>query len=405
ASGPLCGSANPATQCSVSATCAFTGVCQCPAGFYGDGDFHCYSESRSRSQVTGPGNTLLTLANTSADLLWPCRSRFTEVKTTRTSDGNTCHFQVFALNKIIGGRVASAGIEVHFQVEGDSTIPNGIGIRKEGISDHGVFTFAEWGRDAFQLEAPVTENDPDFSPDMLYTDSDGSGSGDSPSATFIDDSEDDGDDWGAPEQLGIGSGQVVTTTVDDDNFAVVDVPDCGVDIRFRPPNSQPSQQTQTHGIAVSVDERNTPVFPDSDTYLSESPTANSLASQAFQNGQSNTLEVLHRSMMYGAKQPSSTLGEECSKTSQIYRSSCSSHSDRLQALASCSFFLSDSSLVGCMDTETDGTGHHSLSAFRLCLWSTCSMNAKVCLLLKARVQERGCMAYTPESFQSMPCSV
>ena len=47
---------------------------------------------------------------------------------------------MFALNKIIGGRVTSAGIEVHFQVEGDSTIPNGIGIRKEGIADHGVFT-------------------------------------------------------------------------------------------------------------------------------------------------------------------------------------------------------------------------------------------------------------------------
>ncbi|GFR70146.1 hypothetical protein ElyMa_003777200 [Elysia marginata] len=351
-SGPLCGNANPATQCVLSATCLLSGVCECPAGYYGDGDYHCFPEARSRTQVTGPGNKLLTLANTSADLLWPCRTRFTEVKTTRTSDGNTCHFQIFALNKVIGGKVTSGGVEVHFQVEGDSTIPNGIGIRKEGIADHGVFTFAEWGRDAFQLEEPVTETDPNFAPDSLYTENDGSGSGDSPSATFIDDGEDDSDDWGAPEQLGIGSGQVVAAHLDNDNFAVVDVPDCGVGIRFRPPNAQASQQTQTSGISVSVDERNTPAFPEVDTYLSESPSSNSLATQASQNGQTTTLEALHRAMMYDAKQPRTSLGEECAKTSFTYRSSCSSHSDRLQALASCSFFLSDNNLVGCMDTET-----------------------------------------------------
>ncbi|GFO01056.1 hypothetical protein PoB_002756100 [Plakobranchus ocellatus] len=407
-SGPLCGSSTPATQCILSATCALAGDCQCPAGFYGDGDFHCNPEARARTQITGTDNTLLTLANTSADLLWPCRTRFTEVKTTRISDGNICHFQIFALNKVIGGRVSAAGVEVHFQVEGDSTIPNGIGIRKEGIVDHGVFTFAEWGRDAFELEEAVTEADPNFSPDSMYTDTDGSGSGDSPSSfsstTFIDDGEDDSDDWGAPEQLGIGSGQVVSATLDDDNFAVVDVPDCGVDIRFRPPNVISAQQTQNPGVAVSVDERNSPEYPASETYLSESPTSNSLATQALQNGQTNTLEALNRAMMFAAKQPSTQVGEECEKTAFTYRSTCSSPSDRLQALASCSFFLSEKPLVGCMDTETDGTGHRSLNAFRLCLLSICGQNSKFCLLLKSRVEDRGCMAYTTPAFQSMPCT-
>ena len=98
--------------------------------------------------------------------------------------------------------------------------------------------------------------DPNYSPDSMDTESDGSGSGDSATMTFMDDDEGDNDDWGHPEQLGIGSGQVVKATLDNDNFAVVDVPDCGVDIRFRPPNTQASQQTQSPGIALSVDASN-----------------------------------------------------------------------------------------------------------------------------------------------------
>ncbi|CAG5115080.1 unnamed protein product [Candidula unifasciata] len=238
-SGEVCGSMSQ-RNCLSKSCCTQFRVCQCPPGMSGDGGFHCYPTNTIQAQIQGDSQLLRTFHNTSVVMGWPCRFRLTEFSTMRNVLKQTCLFQVFGVNQIVGGRIATTGVEVHLQLTQGSKILGGIGIRNDGKAANGVFTYTERGRNQFINELPVTGIDEQSDDSMA----DGSGSGD---GSLIDDDEDnDKYDWGPPEELDV-DGERVVSQIDEDNFATVDVPSCGTTVRFRAPDLEAVDDSQTPG--------------------------------------------------------------------------------------------------------------------------------------------------------------
>ncbi|CAG5115079.1 unnamed protein product, partial [Candidula unifasciata] len=91
------------------------------------------------------------------------------------------------------------------------------------------------------------------------------------------------------------------------------------------------------------------LFTSPQTYLAETHTKGTLVQSAQQKNISVEQEILHRSMMFAARQRRTQAGTECEDTAKIYRSYCLSSSKKIEALKSCSFFLHNPDLIYCMD--------------------------------------------------------
>ncbi|BFZ16106.1 hypothetical protein BsWGS_19144 [Bradybaena similaris] len=397
-SGEICGT-RPARHCLTHASCSRLGDCQCPPGTSGDGGFQCYPPNTVHAQILGSSQVLQTFRNTSAVLAWPCRFRLTEFTTVRADMGQTCLFQIFGANQILGGRIATSGFEVHLQLRKGSGVVGGIGIRKEGKAANSVFTYTERGRNQYINEAAVTDKDMDSAQSFV----DGSGSGDD---GIVDVEENDMYDWGPPEELNLGEGKRVVCEVNEDNFATVSVPSCSTDVRFRAPSLEVSEESQTSGIAVTISKEHGPVvFRSAQTYLAETQTRDLVSESARSKNITVSQEVLHRAMAYAARQHRTPEGTECEDTARIYRSYCGTETQKMAALKSCSFFLENPDLVYCMDPPTERASSNSVNAFKLCLWNSCRPSSSVCSLLKSRVHQRGCSRALPVEFSGLSCDL
>uniref|UniRef100_A0A0B7A9I9 Uncharacterized protein n=1 Tax=Arion vulgaris TaxID=1028688 RepID=A0A0B7A9I9_9EUPU len=393
-SGVSCG-VNPSRRCLSEASCSQLALCSCPTRTYGDGTFQCYPTSTVRAEVKGIPATLRSFYNTSSTIYWPCRYRFTEITTPRTGYTQQCNFQVFGFNQMLTGRAALTGFEVHLQLKNGNRIITGIGIRKDGLARNNVFTYTERGRQGFTMELPVSDNDIESTQSLA----DGSGSG---NGGFMND--DDGDDfeWGPPEELDIGDGERVACEIDKDNFANVNVPSCGVVIRFRAPSVDASLRDQAPGLSVTVNEGRGPVtFERPGTYIAETSTNDILRRSARQKNLRQELEILHNVMENAATQQSTPQGLQCDDTARVYRTYCDETSKKNEALNYCSFFLEKPDLILCMDPPAGNTGTNSLNAFKLCIWQTCRPSRGLYDLLKSRVNQNRCISLTPSYFSGV----
>ncbi|XP_013090828.1 uncharacterized protein LOC106074578 [Biomphalaria glabrata] len=414
-SGVHCGT----NQCTREASCRSHTYCDCPSGKYGDGSLKCYPSNSRRAEVLGNTSTLTSFSEAIDKIVWPGSYSFSEFTCTRHSNGRDCRAQIIGINTIRNGRTIAYGFRINFRCPHDPHLSEeGVCLMVTGVQRGGKYYYREWGLVDCGPEVFLTETDPNNYPDLTL---DGSGSGDGNGdegstggggggnggnggssggggGSSGDEEDSSGEDelpWEDPSAFDIGGGHLVQIEVDEDNTAVVSVPDCGFEVGFRAFDLEAVDDPQQSVLYLYVSDDVDFIYPNRSLAGSRS------LEEHYETDLVGENLLLYQALTYTPKQLSDHLGKLCSTTAKVFQASCDSVEEKESAVVNCTFLLSNE-VVQCLDAGT-AEGTKSVHAFQLCIQIVCSPRPSWCSLFRSAIPEH-CWDTVASGYSNLDCT-
>lgn len=319
----------------------------------GDPDFYCFKPNKRYGEIRNDP-TIRTFDEHHYDMAVPCRFLLLHTQSMLKKKKDvvgSCECIVHGWNKKFKGKIYPAGYDIACDIQHNNGERKSATVRVEGVAQDGTFNFQEWGADGYYPDGPWTGN---------------------------------------PAQiLWSGVAKMKTEYKEKNNFAEVDVKECGVQVALRPYDYvQGSSSCQQNGVSFAVNCASDPVFLDEERMVVSAfghgyvPFPDHIIP-----GLSAMESFFYRALTSEVVQNQPDGAEEC-QTIQPVIKQCNTLQKRVRGLKRCFWMLKEPRFIKCVD-PTSNNANAIMRLVRRCFEALCAETI-TCDDLIQDIRDTGC---------------